>query len=161
MCSAGYGLDTSDLFGPAGGENTVGYDRTRQGQEQLVIIGAWELPPHSAQEGIEQLNAGLEDSPRREAQPGASASRLPSSHPGTIAFASVRPRVFTTMEPTDEGERISIIRSYTYLEPERYTDQAGTLVMVSIQAAGVVDLSAQELDRLTTAQINKTLGRSV
>lgn len=32
--------------------------------------------------------------------------------------------------------------------------------MVSIQAPGVVELSGEELDRLTTAQINQTLGRA-
>lgn len=160
VCSAGHGLDTPELFGSASPENTIGYRRTHDGHEELVIIGVWPQRPSSAREGLQALTAGLEDSPRREAQPGATARRLPASHPDTVAFASVRPRVFTSMEPTEADERVSIWRSYTYLEAESYTGDRGTLVMVSIQATGEVDLSAEDLDRLTTAQINQTLGRA-
>lgn len=160
VCSAGHGLDTSELFGSASRENTIGYRRSSDGHEEIVIIGVWPQRPSSAREGLDELTAGLEDSPRREAQPGATARRLPASHPDTIAFASVRPREFTTTQPTDAEERISIIRSYTYLEAESYTGDRGTLVMVSIQTPGEVDLSAEDLDRLTTAQINQTLGRA-
>jgi hypothetical protein len=74
------------------------------------------------------------------------ASWLRGPPQGSVAFSSV----FTN----EDGQRISIKRSYTYVQPDPAFD--GTLVMVSLERTGGSDPSDAELARLTKAQVAKT-----
>lgn len=126
--------------------DTAGYRRTRGGDEELVLIGAWERSASLVRSGMTDLSECLDTQKCGHEPLSFEAARLGGQPEGTVAFSSV----FTNKD----DERVSVKRSYTYLQPEPNFD--GTLVMVSIQRTGGSDPSDQELKRLTEAQVAKT-----
>ena len=146
---ASAGPDDISLVGGARATNTAGYRRTSGGGDELVLIGAQERSASLVRDGMEYLSRCL-DAKKCHSEPVRfEAARLSGQPEGTVAFSSV----FTNQD----DERVSIKRSYTYLQPE--PDFDGTLVMVSIERAGDSDPSDRELLRLTEAQVAKTKAR--
>lgn len=124
----------------------AGYRRTREGDDELVLIGAWERTASLVRSGLTDLSKCLDTKKCGHEPLRFEAARLGGQPEGTVAFSSV----FSNKD----GERVSVKRSYTYLQPEPNFD--GTLVMVSIQRTGGSDPSDRELKRLTEAQVAKT-----
>jgi len=141
--------DNSLLAGPKASD-TAAYERTSAGDDELVQIGAWERSASLVHTGMDYLSGCLDDKLCRNEPVRFEAARLGGKPDGTVAFSSV----FTTQG----DERISIKRSYTYVQPDPNVD--GTLVMVSIERTGDADPSDQELQRLTEAQVAKTKAQS-
>lgn len=151
LASAGGEASDGGLVRAATGDCYAGYRRGEEGQEEIVVIGASPASESLYQRDRRRLIGSLDDNPNPASDPGDEANRLPASHPGTVAFSSVWFNQY--------DERISILRSYTYLEDPNPMGQ-GVLVMVSIRATGEADPSPEELERLTTAQIKKTRATS-
>lgn len=130
----------------SGGRSGVGLGAQGSESEEMVVIWVREQRRGSTEDGFELLAGGL-DSPDCQAPPAIDARRVPVDHPDAVAFAAVSIDQY--------GRRVSIMRSYTQLEPAQF-EQVGQLVMVSIQATGPGDPSVEELNRLTTTQIERT-----
>ena len=143
---ASAGPDDTSLLAGAKASDTAAYERSKGGKDELVQIGAWERSASLVRTGMDYLNGCL-DAKKCHSEPVRfEAARLEELPEGTVAFSSV----FTN----EDDERISIKRSYTYVQPE--PDFDGTLVMVSIERTGDTDPSDQGLQRLTEAQVTKT-----
>ncbi len=151
LASAGFVARDGGLIRAATGDHYMGYRRGDEGQEEVVVIGASPASESLYQRDRRELIASLENEPPPRTPPATDeVGRLSSSHPGTIAFSA---------EYGGDDERTSIVRSYTYLEDANPMGQ-GVLVMVSITTTGDHDPSPEELQRLTTAQIEKTRSSS-
>lgn len=143
---ASAGPDDSSLLAGPKASDTAAYERTSGGDDELVQIGAWERSASLVRSGMDYLSGCLDAKKCHSDPVRFEAARLGGQPEGTVAFSSVLPN-------QDDG-RVSIKRSYTYLQPDPSFD--GTLVMVSIERTGDSDPSDQELQRLTEAQVAKT-----
>ncbi len=138
---ASAGPDDIGLVGGARSSNTAGY---RLPSGETVLIVAQERTATSVRAGMAYL-AGCLDLGDCHAEPlRFTATRL-EAFDGSIAFASS----FTTRD----NDRVSIKRSYTYLQADPAFD--GTLVMVSVERTGA-DVRERDLRRITRAQVAET-----
>ena len=144
--AASAGPDASSLLGGATDENTKAYHRGSDAERELALVGTWKQTASSARSGLTDLDECVAKKKCSSEPLKFSAKRLAQLPEPTTAFSSVY--------RNQDGTRISIKRSYTYLKPEPNFD--GTLVMVSLQRQGTSDPSTSELTRLTNAQVAKT-----